>query len=781
MENALERRPWLVPLLLAMLCVIFFRHVLLPEPGYGGLVSDYYERGDDLRDFFYPALTFVTGAIQNGQLPLWNPYIYGGTPVAANPEFGLFYPPNALMLAVGVVRGVALLLVLHVWWGAWGMAKLAQSMGASALGGMLAGIIFGFSSQFMVRIWAGHFTYALAAAWGPWVLAAYNHALKRRTWRAALPGVAALALALLAGHPPVVFYIAMLLIGLWLYHIIGVTADGEPVRPVLWLATRQLLIVAVGSTALSAIQLIPTIEFIPFSTRSGGLLPQFVDSFSLPGAQLLTIVLPKLLGDPTIDVGYWGGSNFEELSGGFAGLWAVLAAFLALRLKKREAYFYWAVALVGLVLSLGFSGGLLTIFSRWVPFFSLFLAPGRLLYLVVIALAGLSGLVLTHLQGATSDERRDLLQPALRTWVPVALMLVFSGTFVLLALWSLSPPETTYWRLWHMANAAGETGLLLGAVGLTLWLWREDGPRAVEWATLATLVVVVIDLWRIGLPLITVDRVEPFHGVWHQVFASVPPHDPTFRVMTDQDPQQETLTANGAMATGYYNINAYASYDLESYVLFRQLSGDPTAINNRLWGVRYVVTEGPYEEQEGFDTAAQPALIAEGPYNIYEVDGGLRAFLPAEFEVVPDDDEARARLLADDFDPADTVILDRKPDCAVSGEGGTATFTEYTLNRSALDVQADGPGLLILTDQWYPGWTSSLDGQPAEILRADTLFRAVCVPAGEHTVTFHFKPTSVRWGMWISVAGWMALILVGLASVAGPLKPASMTTEPPPD
>jgi hypothetical protein len=251
--------------------------------------------------------------------------------------------------------------------------------------------------------------------------------------------------------------------------------------------------------------------------------------------------------------------------------------------------------------------------------------------------------------------------------------------------------------------------------------------------------------------------------------------------MTDQDPQQETLTANGAMATGYYNINAYASYDLESYVLFRQLSGDPTAINNRLWGVRYVVTEGPYEEQEGFDTAAQPALIAEGPYNIYEVDGGLRAFLPAEFEVVPDDDEARARLLADDFDPADTVILDRKPDCAVSGEGGTATFTEYTLNRSALDVQADGPGLLILTDQWYPGWTSSLDGQPAEILRADTLFRAVCVPAGEHTVTFHFKPTSVRWGMWISVAGWMALILVGLASVAGPLKPASMTTEPPPD
>jgi hypothetical protein len=93
--------------------------------------------------------------------------------------------------------------------------------------------------------------------------------------------------------------------------------------------------------------------------------------------------------------------------------------------------------------------------------------------------------------------------------MPLAAILIFGVVLVLLALWSLAPPASLHWRWWHAANAAAETGLMtLVAVGLTLWLWSEDRPHAAEWAALSTLVVVLIDLWRIGLPLVTLDGAE---------------------------------------------------------------------------------------------------------------------------------------------------------------------------------------------------------------------------------------------------------------------------------
>jgi hypothetical protein len=62
-------------------------------------------------------------------------------------------------------------------------------------------------------------------------------------------------------------------------------------------------------------------------------------------------------------------------------------------------------------------------------------------------------------------------------------------------------------------------------------------------------------------------------------------------------------------------------------------------------------------------------------------------------------------------------------------------------------VEADSPagGWVVLNDVWQPWWFADVDGAPAEMLRANVLFRAVAVPPGRHRVRFTFRPLAGAW------------------------------------
>ena len=74
-----------------------------------------------------------------------------------------------------------------------------------------------------------------------------------------------------------------------------------------------------------------------------------------------------------------------------------------------------------------------------------------------------------------------------------------------------------------------------------------------------------------------------------------------------------------------------------------------------------------------------------------------------------------------------------------------------------LEVNANAPGFVVLTDSWYPGWEARVDGKEVPILHADVLFRAVAVPAGRSRVEFDFRPRSVALGGLVA-AGAAALL-----------------------
>jgi uncharacterized membrane protein YfhO len=81
----------------------------------------------------------------------------------------------------------------------------------------------------------------------------------------------------------------------------------------------------------------------------------------------------------------------------------------------------------------------------------------------------------------------------------------------------------------------------------------------------------------------------------------------------------------------------------------------------------------------------------------------------------------------------------------------------YQPERVEIAVKMATPGWLVLSDTYYPGWRAELDGQTAEIFRANLNFRGVAIPAGEHRLIFEYQPRSVQIGAWltgVALLGW---------------------------
>src|SRR5262249_27600020 len=99
------------------------------------------------------------------------------------------------------------------------------------------------------------------------------------------------------------------------------------------------------------------------------------------------------------------------------------------------------------------------------------------------------------------------------------------------------------------------------------------------------------------------------------------------------------------------------------------------------------------------------------------------------------------------------------------GGTGSATVTSYASDDVHVHISTSSDAWLVLSDTYYPGWRATVDGQPAQVLRGDVLFRVVAIPGGEHDVEFSFDPPSVLVGFPISV---VALVVVaGALVIAG--------------
>ncbi len=90
----------------------------------------------------------------------------------------------------------------------------------------------------------------------------------------------------------------------------------------------------------------------------------------------------------------------------------------------------------------------------------------------------------------------------------------------------------------------------------------------------------------------------------------------------------------------------------------------------------------------------------------------------------------------------------------------TVNITSYKPNRLTYDVNSETGGIVVFSEVYYPGWTATIDGKPAEVGRADYILRALQMPAGNHKVELIFEPKSVNTTETIAYIAYAVLFIV---------------------
>ena len=163
------------------------------------------------------------------------------------------------------------------------------------------------------------------------------------------------------------------------------------------------------------------------------------------------------------------------------------------------------------------------------------------------------------------------------------------------------------------------------------------------------------------------------------------------------------------------------------------------------------------------------ARILSSDIKLYENGSGFpRAFFTTEAQYVRDDDfgtEDALGLMRDPaFDPALRVVIsgedsDRRGGFETRRNTTNATITDYTDTRVTMTVDAPDPGYLVLTDAYYPGWVAAVNGVPTPVERADVMFRAVRVPAGQSEVVFEYRPAWLPSALILGGAAWLVALM----------------------
>jgi hypothetical protein len=757
---------------------------------------------------YYPWYSYLGESLRAGDIPAWNPSQFSGAPFAGDPLSGWTYLPAMILFTILPLWSAASGFVLiHVLLAGLFTYALARVLRINVAGSMLAAVAYQFNG-FMYWRNLCCTPYAQVMAWLPLAILGAELAIRSSRWldRGLWWGVGGLALSqILAAWPGQGAYYALLALGGYVFYR-TLLFPPENIRG---LQGRTLGLILHGAAVLifgfglAAAGLLPRLEYQSLSTLANGY-------GNIEGVRAA-----------------WGGNTLEDwkrfLVPGlvYPGL-TVLALALAAPFVARGRHavpFFVGLALCTLTLAGNDVTLLHSVLYHTLPGFDWIHphGPERIKVILYLAFALLAGATLSSLGERGRSAGALVALPAVVSLflvTRVGVPLPSGGTAELLARGLGSSWESLPTNLGIVIPVASLMSLAAANICVVAYALSPVGRQV---AAYLVVFVVFVDLLAAGRATVTeranveagkrlvkIDLSRYYEPTGAAQFLRSETADAPARYFgygpyirgngtrsynynndfTDLD-TTALLASNLATPMGLQSIQGYNAVHLATYDEYiKVLNGSFHGYHNAdiypggldsplldLLNVRYIVVPRVAQPdqtalRELEDTHS--TVYSDDRVEVLENRDALpRAWIVHSTRQTSQEGALKS-LKSGAVDPGQTALLERRPPNLAEPDepsADRASVTSYEADRIQLKSSTGAPGLMMMSEMYYPAWKAYVDGRPVPLYSADYMLRAVPVPAGDHTVELRYESTSLSAGVAISVVFYATLAALVVARV----------------
>lgn len=711
----------------------------------------------DAKDYFYPIFHFVSSLYRQGELPLWNPYLFNGFPSIGNIETQAFYPPNILFIPFSVITPyvVYLQVVFHYFLSGISMYIASRCYLIRRESCLLSAFTYMYSG-FMI----GHFSHITmidVLAWFPLIFCVYDKALLEKNLRLASLAGLILGFSILAGHPQsshIIFSVLTLHTVFRAFKLYSKDKNGHVL-----LKSAAILAVAFGiGVCFSAVQLVPTIELVKEAVRGSGLsFDVSARSGQLSWQDLVLFFIPNYYG--AITYPYWGNLDVTQniFYIGIIPLLSVGVSFLYKRKEPNVMYFgFMAVAFF--ILSLGEHGLLYVLFFKIVPGTNLFRSPVHWVICSILFLSFLAGYGFDALMENRMDKK------------------VYSYLFVVLIvsviLYFFSPnPITAVLEAKNNMKSGLIYFIIMFSIFVLIVSLRMYIPKSGNISAMILLLLAFTDFYfsmsnaaTLGIngnpeileknPIVDyIQKKENYNFIGgSSIESSEEIRNNLFRVITQPAGLQglAPLWFNAPMVKKMHLVEGFEPLQLKRHEKLM----DVLAKSNferllKICDVKYIVSSNPKGLFEYKDYMPRFYMVGKAKY-------------------LESDEKLLEELSNPAFDPMQEVLISGRdvlePNIRLlekmNREDWRIHVSRYSPNHIEVNTFSKKDGWLVLSDTYYKGWTGFIDGKTATIMRANYDFRALYLPKGNHSVNFIFKSDYFYYGLAITLFTVITLLFI---------------------
>jgi len=690
--------------------------------------------------------------LEHSEVALWDPHIFCGIPFIGMPGCWAFYPLNWLFVLLTANLWSTGIVLSHTALGAVGIFLfLRRGLKLSTWPCAVGTLAYLYCGKTVIHVLVPAHIGFLPLAWIPWAMLSVDWLVDKNSWPAAAGLGAVLGVLGLSLYTQFCLYSALLLTFYFCFRIWTTTGLCK---------SRILKFVVAAALAglLSSVQLIPSAEMAEYSARKAIFNIEMASVGSIGFQAVLRFLRPS-----AGSIASWQGDTFGWESAYHLGLLPLLVIPFAFSdaARRKEVICFLILSVVAAIHALGRNTPLFSFLFQWVPGFQYFRVPARSLFILEFTVPVLLALGLEAFKFPVAAKQLGV-----------------GGGCALLAVVAAFVFGDPSW----LADAGGwilVSGLLyMASFGLVVM------PNAKIIAFKVSLIIcLLLETWSLfhlkhSEDQLSLFQTRPFKEVFD--FSTIGRLGLAPRFSTSERVAEYNREVFHALLPEYllvhhggYDINGFNPLVTHRYVQFMsRVTGNPAKpevwipelkphLNDHFLDLMNLRTR--FEEKSSGEE--RPEI------SIRETASSMpRAWVVPQRQVVFGPDEVLNQLEKIDYRKV-VLVEEDAPKASGDSKYQELNYSSYSPNSIRLSVELDASGYVVLSEAYHPGWKCSdyLNGASVPVTRpvkrANYLFRAIYLEAGDHELVLRFMPDSYQIGRSLSLLG--LLIVAGL--LLGPI------------